>query len=145
MEKLNRLFAASLPTVVAVLLFLVVSALYFAPQLGGDCLSQHDTVQYDGMARDIKQMRAATGEDPQWTGSMFGGMPAYLIDVSYPTQLVVQTVGRVKNLLDTPLSFLFFAMLSMWLMLRICRVEGIAALAPAVAYGLPRKKPLCAA
>ncbi len=136
MEKLNRFITASMPTVVAVLLFLVVSALYFAPQLGGDCLSQHDTVQYDGMARDIKQMRAATGEDPQWTGSMFGGMPAYLIDVSYPTQLVVQTVGRVKNLLDTPLSFLFFAMLAMWLMLRICRVDGYAALAPALAYGL---------
>ena len=136
MEKLNKIFTRSLPTVVAIVLFLVVSALYFAPQLGGDCLSQHDTVQYDGMAREIKQMRAATGEDPQWTGAMFGGMPAYLIDVSYPTQLVVQSVGRIKNLLDTPLAFLFFAMLSMWLMLRICRVEGYLALAPALAYGL---------
>lgn len=135
MDRLKNIGERALPTVVAVLLFLVVSALYFAPQLGGDKLSQHDTVQYEGMAQEIKQMRAETGEDPQWTGAMFGGMPAYLIDVNYPTQLVVQTVGRVKNLLDTPLSFLFFAMLSMWLMLRICRVDRWLAIAPALAYG----------
>lgn len=135
MNNVKNIGAAALPTVVAVLLFLVASAIYFAPQLGGDKLSQHDTVQYEGMAQEIKQMRAETGEDPQWTGAMFGGMPAYLIDVSYPTQLVVQTVGRIKNLLDTPLSFLFFAMLSMWLMLRICRVDRWLAIAPALAYG----------
>ncbi|MBQ8915967.1 MAG: hypothetical protein IJ028_02110, partial [Alistipes sp.] len=84
---MNRFFPSFqkiLPTVVAVMLFLVTSALYFAPQFSGDRLTQHDTMQYDGMARDIKQMRAETGDDPQWTGAMFGGMPAYLIDVSYP-------------------------------------------------------------
>ena len=135
---MNRFFPSFqkiLPTVVAVMLFLVTSALYFAPQFSGDRLTQHDTMQYDGMARDIKQMRAETGDDPQWTGAMFGGMPAYLIDVSYPSQLVVQSLGRVKNLLDTPMAFIFFAMLSMWLMLRICRLDGWLALAPALAYG----------
>ena len=124
-----------LPFGVALLLFFVASALYFAPQFGGDKLAQHDTVQYDGMAKEIKQMRAETGEDPQWTGAMFGGMPAYLIDVSYPTQLVVQTVGRIKNTVATPMAFLLFAMLSMWLMLRICKVDGWLAIAPALAYG----------
>ncbi len=135
MNKLTNLTERLVPTLVAVLLFLVTSALYFAPQLGGDTLAQHDTIQYEGMAQEIKQMRAETGEDPQWTGAMFGGMPAYLINVNYPTQLVVQTIGRIKNLLDTPLSFLFFAMLSMWLMLRIWRVDRYAAIVPALAYG----------
>lgn len=135
MEQMKNTLQRWVPTVVAVLLFFVASAIYFAPQLSGDKLSQHDTIQYEGMAQEIKQMRAATGEDPQWTGAMFGGMPAYLIDVSYPTQLVVQTVGRIKYLIDTPLSFLFFAMIAMWLMLRICRVDRWLAIAPALAYG----------
>lgn len=125
-----------MPTAAALALFFVVSALYFAPQFGGDKLAAHDTLQYEGMAQEIKDTRTATGEDPQWTGAMFGGMPAYLIDVSYPTQLVVQTIGRVKNVMDTPAAFLFFAMVSMWLMLRILRIDPWLAIPPALAYGL---------
>ena len=34
------------------------------------------------MAKDISDMRAATGEDPQWTGGMFGGMPALLFPIT---------------------------------------------------------------
>ena len=136
MNQLKRFLPQIIPGAVATLLFFVVSALYFAPQFGGDKLAAHDTVQYEGMAEEIKQMRAETGEDPQWTGAMFGGMPAYLINVSYPTQFVVQTVGRIKNVMDTPAAFLFFAMLAMWLMLRILKIDPYLSIAPALAYGL---------
>ena len=66
----------ALPAAAALVLFFVVSALYFAPQFRGEVLPQHDVLQFDGMSKDIKDMRAATGEDPQWTGGMFSGMPA---------------------------------------------------------------------
>ena len=62
------------PAAAALVVFFVVSAAYFAPQFRGEVLPQHDVVQYEGMAKDISDMRAATGEDPQWTGGMFGGM-----------------------------------------------------------------------
>ena len=136
MERLNTLLPRLVPTAISVVLFFVVSALYFAPQFGGDKLAAHDTVQYEGMAQEIKQTRTETGEDPQWTGAMFGGMPAYLIDVSYPSQLVVQTIGRVKNVMDTPAAFIFFAMVTMWLMLRILKIDPWLAIPPALAYGL---------
>lgn len=142
MNQTNQLIRRAWPTLVALMIFFVASVLYFAPQFAGDRLEQHDTMQYDGMAREIKQMRAETGEDPQWTGAMFGGMPAYLIDVSYPTQLVVQTIGRIKNCLATPMAFLFFAMLSMWLMLRMMRVPAYLAIVPALAYGFSTYFPL---
>ncbi len=61
------------PAAAALVVFFVVSAAYFAPQFRGEVLPQHDVVQYEGMAKDISDMRAATGEDPQWTGGMFGG------------------------------------------------------------------------
>ncbi len=125
-----------LPFGVAFVLFFTVSALYFAPQFAGEELSQHDVVQYEGMARDIRQCRAETGEDPQWTGGMFGGMPAYLINVAYPAQLVKNSLGRVVGLMDTPAAFLLFSMLAMWLMLWMVGVNPWVAIAPSLAYGL---------
>ncbi len=125
-----------LPAAAAFALFLAVSALYFAPQLRGDVLPQHDVLQYEGMVKEIRDTRAATGEDPQWTGSMFGGMPAYMISVAYPAQAVKNTLGRIVSAVDTPAGFLFFAMVSMWLMLLVAGVDPWVGIVGALAYGL---------
>lgn len=117
------------------LLFFLVSALYFAPQFSGEVLPQHDVVQYEGMVHDIRECRTQTGEDPQWTGGMFGGMPAYLINVAYPAQLVKNTVGRLVGVMGIPAAFIFFAMLAMWLMLRMMRTKGWVATVAALGYG----------
>lgn len=119
----------------AVLLFLVVALAYCAPQLSGNKLSQHDVQQYDGMAKDILDNREATGEDAQWTGGMFGGMPAYLINVLYPSQAVKGTVGKVVKVIDTPASFLFFAMTAMWVAMLLFGISPWVGLIAALAYG----------
>ena len=131
-----RTIRRAVPAVAALALFFLVSAVYFAPQFRGEVLPQHDVIQFEGMAKDIKQMRAETGEDPQWTGGMFGGMPAYLIDVAYPAQLVKNTVGRITKLIDTPAGFLFFAMTAMWLALLLCGADPWPSVVAALAYGL---------
>jgi len=131
-DTLRRLF----PAVAAIALFFAVAAAYFAPQFSGEALPQHDVVQYRGMKADIEAQRAATGEDPQWTGGMFGGMPAYLIDVACPAQLVKRTAGRLAGIVDTPAGFLFFAMCSMWAMLLLMGVDPWVGIVGALAYGL---------
>lgn len=136
MNLRDTLLPRLLPLAVALALFFGVSALYFAPQFRGEVLPQHDVQQYDGMTRDILLERAASGEDPQWTGRMFGGMPAYLINVAYPAQLVKATVGQLVALVGRPAGFLFFAMLSMWLMLLIVGVNPWVGMVPSLAYGL---------
>ena len=136
MESSKTIIRRLLPAAAALALFFVVSAVYFAPQFRGEVLPQHDVVQYDGMAKDINDMREATGEDPQWTGRMFGGMPAYLINVAYPAQLVKNTLGRVVKIIDTPAAFLFFAMTAMWLMLLIFGVNPWVGVVASLAYGL---------
>ena len=103
MESSKTIIRRLLPAAAALALFFVVSAVYFAPQFRGEVLPQHDVMQYDGMAKDINDMRESTGEDPQWTGRMFGGMPAYLINVAYPAQLVKNTLGRVVKIIDLSL------------------------------------------
>ena len=125
-----------LPTASALIIFFVVSALYFAPQFQGKVLPQHDVMQYEGMAKDINQMRSTTGEDPQWTGGMFSGMPAYLINVAYPAQIIKTYLGKVTKTIDTPAGFLFFAMTSMWLMLLIFGVNPWIGIIASLAYGL---------
>ena len=59
MEFSNTIRSKLLPTATALVLFFVVSALYFAPQFRGEVLPQHDVIQYEGMAKDISDMRAA--------------------------------------------------------------------------------------
>ena len=135
--NISKTFLARTGITAAVLLiFLAVSALCFAPQFGGEQLPQHDVLQYDGMTQDIRENRTQTGEDPQWTGRMFGGMPAYLINVAYPAQVVKQAATPVVGLLDTPAAFLFFACTAMWLMLLMMGVGPWVALVGALGYGL---------
>ncbi|MBR4995161.1 MAG: YfhO family protein [Alistipes sp.] len=119
----------------SIVLFFVVAAIYCAPQFGGKVLSQHDVQQYEGMRRDIVENRLATGEDAQWTGRMFGGMPAFLIDVKYPAQAVKGTVGKVVKIIDTPASFLFFAMTAMWVAMLLFGLSPWVSLIAALAYG----------
>ena len=60
MDFSNTIRSKLLPALAAFALFFVVSAAYFAPQFRGEALPQHDVIQYEGMAKDISDMRAAT-------------------------------------------------------------------------------------
>ncbi|MBO7343952.1 MAG: hypothetical protein J6U45_07970, partial [Alistipes sp.] len=122
-------------TVIAIALFFLLAILYCAPQMSGEVLIQHDVQQYDGMTKDILDNREATGEDAQWTGGMFGGMPAFLINVKYPSQAVKGTIGKVVKIIDTPASFLFFAMTAMWVAMLLFGISAWVGLVAALAFG----------
>lgn len=125
-----------LPAVAAAGLFWIVSESFFSPQFEGKALEQGDTRQYTGMWRDIRECREQTGEDPQWTGAMFSGMPAYMINVEYPAQKVKLTLGETIHLLDEPMSLMFFAMVIMWIALLLMGINPWIGIVAALAYGL---------
>ena len=60
MTRFKEILPKVLPTGAALLLFFIVSALYFAPQFRGEVLPQHDVQQYEGMAKEIWDNRAQT-------------------------------------------------------------------------------------
>lgn len=122
--------------VVAVLVFGVVSVIGFAPQLEGRVLPQHDIRQFDGMSRDIRECRADFDEDPQWTGAMFSGMPAYQINIKYPAQIIKRTVDWVQSLFAAPASMVFFAMLSAFVMALLMGMSAWVGIIVGLAYGL---------
>ncbi|MFD2248534.1 YfhO family protein [Pontibacter ruber] len=87
-----------LPHLIAILIFLALTAVYFAPVLFEDKgLPQHDILQFKGGAKEIQDYREATGEETLWTNSMFSGMPSYLINTRYP--------GDFSGVIHTILTF----------------------------------------
>lgn len=136
MEFLKRIFPKTIPTLVAIAIFFIISALCFAPQFEGRKIAMHDIQQFDGMSSDIRAHRAQTGEDPQWTGAMFGGMPAYLINIRYPAQFIKTSADKLLGAMGEPLVLIFFAMVSMWLMVVMMGINPWIGIVAGLAYGL---------
>ena len=132
----GSLLARLMPWVVAMVLFFGVSYYFYAPQFEGKSLSQGDIAQYAGMSKDIKEHREAMGEDPQWTGNMFSGMPAYLIDVEYPTQIIKRSASRVVGIVDSPMNMTFMAMLMMMVAVVLMGINPWIGIIAGLAYGL---------
>jgi hypothetical protein len=122
--------------VVGIVTFWTVSYTFFAPQFDDKSLGQNDISQYSGMSADIHKHRETTGEDPQWTGAMFSGMPAYLIDVEYPTQDVKQSVGGIVKVVGDPMNMIFFAMLAMMVAVVLMGINPWIGIIAGLAYGL---------
>ncbi len=134
--NIGNFFRKALPYITAVVIFYAVSALYFSPQFQGKTLQMTDVQMYEGMKKDISDHRAEFGEDPQWTGGMFSGMPAYLITVKYPAMIIRNAAQWCLNLLGEPMSLVFLAMVGFWLMLLMAGVNPWVAIPAALAYGL---------
>ena len=124
------------PWLVAVLAFWAVDYIFYAPQFDDKSLSQGDIAQYAGMSQDIREHRSKTGEDPQWTGNMFSGMPAYLIDVEYPQQYVKHAVSPIIKSIGGPMNMTFWAMFLMMVAVVLMGVNPWLGIIAGLAYGL---------
>ena len=136
MKMFQNILQKAVPTIVALVVFGVVAVIGFAPQLEGKVLPQHDIRQFDGMSRDIRECRTNFDEDPQWTGAMFSGMPAYQINIKYPAQIIKRTVDSVQSLFTAPASRVFFAMLSAFVMALLMGMSAWIGIIVGLAYGL---------
>ncbi len=131
---LKAIAGKSVPHFIAVVLFLFISLAYFYPLLEGKTLKQPDIIQFRGMAQEIVEYRAETGEEALWTNSMFGGMPAYLISIRYPYNLV-RYIDRFLSLgLPLPAKYLFLSLVGFYILLLAFRVNPWLSLAGAIAF-----------
>lgn len=134
MEK--KPLARVVPYFVAVIVFLAITLMFFAPLLEGKKLQQGDIRNFSGMAKEIVDFRAKTGQEPLWTNSMFGGMPAYQISVQYPANLMKKVDSILRLGLPGPAGLLFISFLGFFILLLVLKVDPWTALAGALAYGL---------
>ena len=75
----NPLLKKILPHLVAVVIFLIVSAMFCKPVLEGNVLNQHDNIGWKGMAQNSFEYKEKNGHYPLWNPNLFSGMPNYQI------------------------------------------------------------------
>ena len=135
-SRMRRALECLAPWVVGIITFWVASYQFYAPQFEGKALAQGDIAQYAGMSQDIHEHREATGDDPAWTGNMFSGMPAYLIDVEYPTQYIKRGAGVVVKSVESPMNMTLWAMVLMMVAVVLMGVNPWIGIVAGLAYGL---------
>jgi hypothetical protein len=132
---MNSILGKTLTHVAAVIIFAILAAVYFRPQLSGKVIEQSDIVQYIGMSEEARKFEAATGQPTLWTNAMFGGMPTYQINtVSAGNNL--KWLGEAGQLfISEPIGQFILAMLSFYILLIVLRIDPWLSVIGAVAFG----------
>ncbi|HLG35251.1 MAG TPA: YfhO family protein [Bacteroidia bacterium] len=125
----------SLHHLIASVVFLAVTLLYFSPLLEGKKLRQDDISRWKGMSKEIVDFRESKHSEPLWTNSMFGGMPAYQISVLYKANLV-QYVDKVFTLwLPDTSAYVFLYFIGFYFLLITLGVDKRIAVLGAFGFG----------
>lgn len=130
----NITFKKVAPYLAAVLLFIIITFAFFSPMLEGKHIFQSDIAQFLGMSKEIVDFRTNTGQEPLWTNSMFGGMPAYQISTNYQANLIgfldkVFTLG-----LPHPANLVFLYFIGFFFLLLVMKVDPWLSIAGAIGF-----------
>ncbi|MBC8321732.1 MAG: YfhO family protein [Bacteroidetes bacterium] len=121
---------------ISIAAFLIITLVYFSPLLEGKKLKQHDITMFKGMSKEIVDHREATGEEPLWTNSMFGGMPAWQISVQYPGNLTTYIDKAVTLWLPYPANYVFLYFLGFFILMLVLKIDPWVSLIGAIAFAL---------
>jgi len=127
-----------LPHVVAIVIFLVVTIVFFSPMFfENKSIQQTDVIMGLSSGQEIKEYRERTGEEALWTNAMFSGMPAYLISIRYEGEAIIDFMQNLYSFwLPRQAEVIFKCFLSFYIMLLMFGVRPYLAIAGAIAYGL---------
>ncbi|MCX6283155.1 MAG: YfhO family protein [Bacteroidetes bacterium] len=132
MKKLN--FKTAWPYLAALVIFLVITMSFLSPLIEGKQILQSDIMHWKGAAKEITDFRDKTGQEPLWTNSMFGGMPAYQISTRYNGNVL----GFLDNILTLglphPANMVFLYFLGFFILLLVLGLNPWLSVAGAIAY-----------
>lgn len=129
-----------LPNLIAIVAFVIISALFSAPAVKGDRIAPHDTVSWLYMSKEARDYYNATGQNPGWSNNMFGGMPASMIYEVSPTTwyshlgnfITFQSADNMVN----PIGYLLLTMIGCFVLLKAMRINTLISSIGAIAYAL---------
>lgn len=130
----NFSFKSYLPHLIAVVLFATICLVYMSPLLSGKDIVQSDVIKFDGMAKEIADYRAATGEEPLWTNSMFGGMPAFQISVIYATNIANKIYDFLLVIFPSAASFVFVYLIGFYILMLVMGLSPWMSMVGAIAF-----------
>ena len=130
--------------IVAAIVFVTLTLVYCMPALQGKVLQQGDTMQWKGMAHELKEYNETAETPANWTNSMFGGMPGYQITMKNPGNAVTDVVWAVDRFFrglttlffDSVLALLLGYFLGFFLMLRAFGVEKWLSIVSSIAISM---------
>ena len=127
---------SSLPYAGTILLFIVLSFLYFSPVLKNKTLHQMDDSHAIGMAQQLKTFEKETGKTSQWSNSAFSGMPAYQIkgDSSKNIFSYINKTSRLGMPYHT-VAILFLYLLGFYVFMLSLKMDWRFSLIGALAFG----------
>tara|TARA_B100001287_G_scaffold275587_1_gene283638 strand:+ start:4786 stop:7608 length:2823 start_codon:yes stop_codon:yes gene_type:complete len=123
------------PYLVGVITLLTISIIYFSPAINGYSVFQSDIVQHKGVSNEVVDFRNEFNDEPLWTNSLFGGMPATQISVYYKLNLLKYVENIYKLSLPHPINVFFIYMLGFYIFLLCMNVNPWLSLVGAIAYG----------
>lgn len=123
-----------LPHLIAVGIFLLITAIYFSPALKGYAVKMHDMETYKGMSKETVDHRETYGEDPLWTNSMFGGMPTTMIGVDQSANPVSFLFRAVRLWLPRPMDIFFLYLIGFYILMRCLRINQWLSIVGSIAY-----------
>ncbi len=126
-----------IPHIIAVVIMLIVSSIYFSPAWEGQTLRRDDIVKSAGGARDKIHYREYEDKSILWTNARFSGMPDFL-GAPYKSSNLLKKIYSLPEKMGIPseVSYLFWYMISLYILLIVFNVNPWLALAGSVAFGL---------
>ncbi len=116
--------------------FLLLSVMYFLPQVQGKVLQQSDILAYTGMSHEAQVYSQKLHRPILWTNAMFGGMPTFQISAPQQHNLVKWVDKLHQAFISRPIGYFFAAMLGCYIVLLCLGAGHWASMLGAVAFGL---------
>ncbi len=136
---MKEILKKSIPYVVAVAIFIILSLIYAAPEVfDGKVLQAGDQISSKGMVQELVDYFQKEGKHTFWTGSMFGGMPTYQIGGNdYPVPAVDIPYNKITKLGFVGLMALFMGyFIGFFILLRAFKVNEWLSIIGAIAITL---------
>lgn len=123
------------PHLIALGIFIAISSIYFSPVFEGKVLNMPDIIQYKGMSQEANQYRLNNdGEQTQWTGSSFSGMPTYQTGLKSNGNLI-KYVDKVFQLnLPRPMNMLFMYLIGFYILLLTLKIDYKLAIVGSIGF-----------
>ena len=134
MDGIKSFFSKHWMHFAVIVVFFVIARMFFAPQFDDYGLAQHDIEQFKGMSNEISHFREETGQEPLWTNSMFGGMPATQISVKYGGNIFKYVTGVFIKWFPSPVGVFLLHLIGFYIFALFMRIKPIIGFIGAIAF-----------
>ena len=129
----NGFLKKLLPHLVAIVIFIVITAIFCKPALEGNVLNQHDINGWKGMAQNAFEYKAVHGHFPLWNPNLFSGMPNY--QVAMEGKSILPDFTKILSLwLPRPMNFFFLACICFYILCIALRLNPVIGIFGALSY-----------